>query len=281
MKIIKGIDSLKEYLKEARLTAKSIGLVPTMGALHSGHISLIKACKLENQVTVCSIYVNPAQFNNNDDLLKYPRTLEGDIALLENVGCDVLFCPTNEEMYAEKPTVSFDFGALSEVMEGRYRPGHFSGVALVVSKFFNIVQPNHAYFGQKDWQQFAILQKLVEELKFDLTLHQIGTLREKDGLAMSSRNLRLSEDQRIAAVVFYQSLLTAKELLLAGQKIEEVKKQVRDNVERQGATLEYFEVADSKNLNLLKSVKDQENKPIMCIAGFIGEVRLIDNMFID
>lgn len=281
MKIIKGIDALKAYLKDERLRGKSIGLVPTMGALHSGHISLIRASKQQNHITICSIYVNPTQFNNNDDLVKYPRTLESDIALLQPEGCDILFCPSNEEMYAEKPMVSFDFGTLGQVMEGQYRPGHFSGVALVVSKFFNIVQPNHAYFGQKDWQQFAILQKLVEELKFDLTLHQIGTLREKDGLAMSSRNLRLNADHRMKAVVFYQSLLAAKELLLAGHDIEEVKKQVRDKIENEGAKLEYFEVADSKNLNLLKSVKDQENKPIMCIAGFIGEVRLIDNMFID
>lgn len=281
MEIFNEISRLKAFLKAKRHTGNSIGLVPTMGALHPGHVSLIEASRQQNQITVCSIYVNPSQFNNPEDLLKYPRTLEKDIALLEMAGCDAVFCPSNEEMYPEKSTILFDFGSLEKVMEGKFRPGHFSGVALVVSKFFNIVAPDNAYFGQKDWQQFAVIKKLVDELKFNLVLHRVATLREEDGLAMSSRNLRLTAEQRNKAIVLYQSLLYARESLQSGAELEWVKKQVQNNVEKQGVTLEYFEVADSENLNLLKSVKEGKNQPILCIAGYVGEVRLIDNMFLD
>jgi pantoate--beta-alanine ligase len=252
-----------------------------MGALHQGHISLIEACKQQNQLTVCSIYINPTQFNNQDDLLKYPRTFEKDLAVLENAGCDVVFFPANEEMYPEHSVLKMDFGALDKVMEGQFRPGHFSGVALVVSKFFNIVHPDHAYFGQKDWQQFAVIQKLVDELKFDLTLHRVDTLREGDGLAMSSRNLRLEARQREQATIFYQSLVEAKKALIAGQSVAEVKNFIQQKVKSKGIQLEYFEVADSKNLNLLDSVKEKKNQIILCIAGYVGEIRLIDNMFLD
>lgn len=281
MEIFKEISRLKAFLKAKRQAGNSIGLVPTMGALHRGHVSLIEASTKQNHITVCSIYVNPSQFNNPEDLLKYPRTLEKDIALLEEAGCDAVFCPSNEEMYPEQSTIMFDFGNLEKVMEGKFRPGHFSGVALVVSKFFNIVGPDNAYFGQKDWQQFAVIKKLVDELKFDLVLHRVATLREEDGLAMSSRNLRLTADQRDKAIVLYQSMLHAREALRSGTEIELVKKQVQNNVEKQGVKLEYFEVADSENLNLLKSVKEGKNQPILCIAGYVGEVRLIDNMFLD
>jgi pantoate--beta-alanine ligase len=281
MEIFKEIHPLKVFLKNNRLRGNSIGLVPTMGALHKGHISLIEACKEQNKITVCSIYVNPTQFNNPDDLLKYPRTYDLDLSLLEKAGCDALFYPKNEEMYPEKPIVKFDFGQLDKVMEGSFRPGHFSGVALVVSKFFNIVQPDNAYFGQKDWQQFAVIQKLVDELKFGLELHWVNTLREPDGLAMSSRNLRLDQNQRLRATVFYRALTAAKNSLNGGKAISEVKKQVEDLVLKEGVQLEYFEVADSKNLNLLNSVKDKQNQAVLCIAGYVGDVRLIDNIFLD
>lgn len=263
------------------MLGSTIGLVPTMGALHKGHISLIETSKQQNKVTVCSIYVNPTQFNNPDDLLKYPRTFDLDLSLLEKAGCDAVFYPDNNEMYPEKPVVKFDFGELDKVMEGRFRPGHFSGVALVVSKFFNIVEPDHAYFGQKDWQQFAVIQKLVDELKFGLTLHGVPTLREGDGLAMSSRNQRLNETQRKKAAVLFQALSTAKQDLRSGKTIEQVKKMVSEKVSSDDVRLEYFEVADSKNLNLLDSVKDGENRAILCIAAYVGDVRLIDNVFLD
>jgi pantoate--beta-alanine ligase len=281
MEIFKQIAPLKAFLKDIRRQGKSIGLVPTMGALHEGHISLIKASTSQNQLTVSTIYVNPTQFNNENDLLKYPRTLDKDTKLLREVGCDVLFCPENSEIYPEKSLIKLDFGDLDKVMEGQFRPGHFSGVGLVVSKFLNIVEPDNAYFGQKDWQQFAVIQLLVEELKFNVTLHSVPTLRESDGLALSSRNLRLDAMQRKQATVFFEALTFAKREIQAGKTITKVKKAVKTIVEKEaGITLEYFEIANSKNLKLLDNVSGSEN-PIMCIAGYVGEIRLIDNMFLD
>jgi pantoate--beta-alanine ligase len=281
MEIFKEIAPLKAFLKAHRLRNKTIGLVPTMGALHQGHFSLVEASNAENDLTVCSIYVNPAQFNNASDLAKYPRTLQRDTESLAKVGCDILFTPENDEMYPVGSTLSLDFGKLDKVMEGRYRPGHFSGVALVVSKLFHIVQPHHAYFGQKDWQQFAVICRLVDELKFDLKLHNIPTHREENGLAMSSRNQRLSDEQRQKAAIFYKALSLAKELLLRGENVAEVKHSVQKLFgQHEDFRLEYFELADSKNLNLLDRV-DAGDRPILCIAGYVGEVRLIDNMFLD
>ncbi len=281
MEIFKQIAPLKSFLEEHRRAGKTIGLVPTMGALHAGHVALIKASKSQNQFTVCSIYINPTQFNNAVDLKKYPRTLVSDTALLEKTGCDVIFCPDNEEMYRQPSILSFDFGHLDKVMEGKFRPGHFSGVALVVAKFFNIAQPNHAYFGQKDWQQFAVISQLTEELCFGLTLHSVPTLREADGLAMSSRNLRLTETQRSRANVFYGALLDAKFRFNKGESILNVKDSVKKLVEAEPEIrLEYFEVTDSINLSILENVESSA-KPIMCIAGYVGEIRLIDNMFLD
>ena len=281
MEIFKQIAPLKAFLLDIRRQEKTIGLVPTMGALHAGHISLFKASKAQNQVTVGSIFVNPIQFNNQNDLIKYPRTIEKDTQLLESVGCDVLFIPENAEMYPQKPSIALDFGQLDKVMEGKFRPGHFSGVGVVVSKLFNIVQPDHAYFGQKDWQQFAIIQKLTEELNFNIHLHSVETLREKDGLALSSRNLRLDPEQRKKANVFYHGLIEARNALKEGKSLTSVKTSVRELLEKNAdVKLEYFELADSKNLNLLENV-ELSDKPIMCIAGYVGEIRLIDNMFLD
>ncbi len=281
MEIFKQIAPVRAFIESSKKAGKTIGLVPTMGALHAGHISLIEAAKTQNSIVISTIFVNPTQFTNAGDLANYPRSLEHDVELLKKVGCDLLFCPEVEEMYPETSQLLFDFGALTDVMEGKFRPGHFSGVALVVSKLFNIVQPDNAFFGQKDWQQFAVLQKLVDELRFNLTLHSIPTLREVDGLAMSSRNLRLSTSQRAQAIQFYQALLFARHYLREGNSVEETKKVVTARFyEQPGISLEYFEVADSKNLNLLTDVKDSV-KPILCIAGYVGEIRLIDNMFLD
>jgi pantoate--beta-alanine ligase len=281
MEIFKKIAPFRAFLKEIRGRGKSIGLVPTMGALHKGHLALIKTSQRQNSLTVCSIYVNPTQFNNPIDLQKYPRTLDQDVQLLEKVGCDVVFSPDNDEMYEGKSQLNFDFGGLDKVMEGRFRPGHFSGVALVVSKFFNIVLPDNAYFGQKDWQQFAIIKTVVEELKFNIQLHSIPTYREHDGLAMSSRNLRLNDAQRAKATVFYRALMAAKDQLNSGKDIQAAKLLVNNMINStQGVRLEYFEVADSANLNVLDFVKGAK-KPILCIAGYVGDVRLIDNTFLD
>lgn len=281
MEIFKQIAPLKAFLRDLKCQGKSVGLVPTMGALHNGHISLFRASKAGNQVTVGSIFVNPIQFNNHNDLIKYPRTIEKDTQLLETVGCDVLFSPENEEMYPKKATIVMDFGHLDKIMEGKFRPGHFSGVALVVSKLFNIVQPDQAYFGQKDWQQFAVIQRLTEEMNFYIKLHSVATLREEDGLALSSRNLRLDPEQRKKANIFYKGLLEAKTALARGSSLARVKDTVRGMIEAHpDVRLEYFELADSKNLNLLENV-EESRQPIMCIAGYIGEIRLIDNMFLD
>jgi pantoate--beta-alanine ligase len=281
MEIFKQIDPLKAFLKDQRLLGKSIGLVPTMGALHHGHLALIKASKEQNSLTVSSIYINPTQFNNPADLEKYPRTLDKDITLLSETGCDVLFAPDNNEMYSQKPFLKFDFSHLDKIMEGKFRPGHFSGVALVVSKLFHIVDPDQAYFGQKDFQQFVIIRQLVNDLQFNIALHCIPTLRESDGLAMSSRNLRLSTDHRQLAGIFYKALQQAKQKISAGMPIAQVKETVEKLVNAQPhSQLEYFELADSSNLNLLNNVSDG-NRPIMCIAGYIGDIRLIDNMYLD
>ncbi|MEX2231885.1 MAG: pantoate--beta-alanine ligase [Cyclobacteriaceae bacterium] len=281
MEIFKQIAPLKAFLNDLKCQGKSVGLVPTMGALHDGHISLIKACQTDNHVTVGSIFVNPIQFNNQNDLIKYPRNIEKDTKLLESVGCDLLFNPENAEMYPKQSMLRLDFGNLDKVMEGEFRPGHFSGVALVVSKLFNIVQPDHAYFGQKDWQQFAVIQRLTEELNFDISLHSIPTLREPDGLALSSRNQRLDPEGRKKANVFYNGLQFGKTAFKERKKIADVKSNVRSIVEQSpGVKLEYFELVDSKNLNLLENV-EQSKQPIMCIAGYVGEIRLIDNMFVE
>jgi pantoate--beta-alanine ligase len=251
-----------------------------MGALHEGHLTLLKQARSENDVTVCSIYVNPTQFNNPEDLANYPRTLEQDAQQLRSIGCDAVFAPESAEMYNTPNVVRFDFGHLDKVMEGAFRPGHFSGVALVVSKLFHIVEPHRAYFGQKDWQQFAIISTLARELKFNLEIKSVPTVREANGLAMSSRNLRLTPEQRAKAAVLSGALRDARVQLINKTSIDTVKQFVKSHVESDAEiTLEYFEVADSENLMPLNGVEDSA-KPILCIAAFVGQVRLIDNMFL-
>ncbi len=280
MQIFKEIGPLKAFLVEKRKQAKTIGFVATMGALHEGHLELIRNSQNENSTTICSIFVNPSQFNNPADLKKYPRTLDQDIKLLEKAGCEALFCPEVEAMYGQESFVKFDFGHLDKVMEGEFRPGHFSGVALVVSKLFNVIEPDVAYFGQKDWQQFAIIKQLVTELKFNLKLKSVPTLRETSGLAMSSRNARLTIAQREKAAIIHRVLKDTVEQLKNGKSISHVKEDAKAklSLDRE-IKLEYFEVADSENLKPLNDVKES-SRPIICIAAFVGEVRLIDNMFL-
>jgi pantoate--beta-alanine ligase len=280
MQIFKEIGPLKAFLVEKRKHAQTVGFVATMGALHEGHLELIRNSQNENSTTICSIFVNPSQFNNSADLQKYPRTLDQDIKLLEKVGCDVLFYPSVEEMYDRESMIRFDFGHLDKVMEGEFRPGHFSGVALVVSKLFHIVEPDAAYFGQKDWQQFAIIRQLTEELKFNLKLKSVPTLRETNGLAMSSRNARLTPAQREKAAMINRVLKDAIDQLKNDKPVSHVKEEVKKTLERDTEIrLEYVEVADSENLKPLNTVKESA-RPIVCIAAFVGEVRLIDNMFL-
>jgi pantoate--beta-alanine ligase len=280
MQIFKEIGPLKAFLVEKRSQGQTVGFVATMGALHEGHLKLIRNSQNDNSTTICSIFVNPSQFNNPADLQKYPRTLDTDIVQLQKVGCDALFCPEEETMYEKQNFVRFDFGHLDKVMEGEFRPGHFSGVALVVSKLFHIIEPDVAYFGQKDWQQFAILRQLTKELKFNITLKSVSTLREASGLAMSSRNARLSSAQRGKAAIINRVLKDAMQQFKNDKPVSYVKESVKNALERDPEIqLEYFEVADSENLKPLTDVKDSP-RPILCIAAFVGEVRLIDNMFL-
>lgn len=256
------------------------GFVPTMGALHPGHLALISASQENHPFTVCSVFVNPTQFNNAEDFANYPRNIQRDVVLLEQAGCDVLFYPDEAEMHSGSRYLKFDFGHLDKVMEGKFRPGHFSGVAQVVSKLFHIVEPDTAYFGQKDWQQFVIIRTLVKELKFNVKLRAVETVREPDGLAMSSRNERLSKSQRKEATVLFKSLKNAREQLLRGNSVEDVKKSIVDTFNQSEAVqLEYFEIVNAENLTTIKSVADAD-RAILCMAAYVGGVRLIDNMFV-
>lgn len=257
---------------------KQIGFVPTMGALHQGHLELVARALEENDRVVCSIFVNPIQFNNPNDLKKYPRTFEQDAALLEAMGCHVLFYPSTSEMYPEPETRVYDFGLLDKVMEGRYRQGHFNGVAIVVKKLFDIVMPHRAYFGEKDFQQLAIIKALVKMEQTDIEIVPCAIVREPDGLAMSSRNVRLNADQRIHAPLIYQTLLKARQMYTTSSSLEEVKKEVEKVVEQNPfMELEYFEISDTESLAPIRMPKPP--KPVVaCIAVNMGEVRLIDNM---
>ncbi len=277
MEIFREVKPIRAFLEQFK--NKSIGLVPTMGALHQGHLELIKTSKKENNITVATIYVNPTQFNNPIDLEKYPRTMDRDILLLSDAGCDLLFCPSNEVMYALKSSLTFDFGQLDKILEGKFRAGHFSGVGLIVSKLFNVIQPTKAYFGQKDYQQFQIISNLVQQLMFNIALECVATVREKDGLAMSSRNLRLTQEMRARALVLYQSLTFAKQLLLDGMEMAMVREKTIKLFEQKEVKLEYIELADRKNLILLNFVVDPKES-VLLISGYVGEVRLIDNIFL-
>lgn len=278
MQVFFEIKTLQEYLQNQRKLGKSVGFVPTMGALHQGHLSLIETAKNQNDIVVCSIFVNPTQFNNPHDLAVYPRTLEADCQMLEEANCDIVFAPSAAEMYPSLPTLKFDFGTLENVMEGKFRPGHFNGVGIVVSKLFNIVQPNKAYFGQKDLQQCAVINCLVKDLSFSLDLVICPTQREKDGLAMSSRNRNLSEEQRVIAPEIYKSLTAAFELL-KHQSSTVVKQFVKEYFEViEDIELEYFEISDFDTLLPIEELS--VGKTALCIAAFMGKTRLIDNIII-
>ncbi|MBY0427313.1 MAG: pantoate--beta-alanine ligase [Cytophagales bacterium] len=281
MRIFHDPSELSQYLKEAKSVGKKIGFVPTMGALHEGHLALISASKRENDLTVCSIFVNPTQFNNKEDLALYPRPIDSDRQKLEDAGCDVLFSPSEVQMYRQLPRLKFDFGHLETIMEGKFRPGHFNGVGIVVAKLFHIVQPDYAYFGQKDYQQYLVISTLVSDLSFQLTLVCHPTVRESDGLALSSRNLRLTEKEREKAPLIFKALEYASQLLKTGKDIQDIKTSVQEMIHPStGFELEYVEVANATNLELLDGqVKNQ--RVVICLAAFLGKVRLIDNVLVD
>lgn len=282
MQIIREKSTLRQYIKQAKHRNQKIGFVPTMGALHEGHLSLIRASKQENNdLTVCSIFVNPTQFNNLDDFINYPSQEKDDIEKLLKEGCDAVFIPTVSEMYPSdngRHSLSIHFGKLETVLEGKFRPGHFNGVALIVSKLFHLVEPDKAYFGQKDLQQCLIVRKLVEDLGFPVEIVVCPIVRENDGLAMSSRNLRLSPAERKLAPKLYETLLLAKNALLSGNTVEEAQQRACDFIAQfPEIRLEYLEIVDKYTLDSLQ-YRPSPEKAVICIAAYLGKVRLIDNL---
>jgi len=280
MQILTTAAGLHAYTEQARQTGKRIGLVPTMGALHAGHLQLVQAARAECNEVVTTIFVNPTQFNNDEDFRLYPRVPEADAALLAPAGCTVLFVPSVEEMYPRPTVLHFDFGALERVMEGAHRPGHFNGVATVVSKLFHLARPHRAYFGQKDWQQVAVIRQLVSDLSFDLELVACPTMREADGLAMSSRNRRLGPDARAAAPRLHQVLEAAAAQVRQGVPPAQVQAEAEAALGQHPLiTPEYVVVADAQTLQPLAAYAPGQ-AVVLCLAAHLGGVRLIDNVVV-
>lgn len=277
MEIVQSIKDMQAGLAALRAQGKTVGLVPTMGALHAGHASLIKRSVAENDATVVSIFVNPTQFNDKNDLAKYPRTLEADCRLLEQCGATFAFTPSVEEIYPEPDTRHFSYAPLDTVMEGAFRPGHFNGVCQIVSKLFDIVKPDCAYFGEKDFQQLTIIREMVHQMKFPLKIVGCPIVREADGLALSSRNTLLSADDRHTAVKISQILFASVEFA-ASHTVAETQKFVEDSIAAvPGLRLEYFELVDGNTLQKIADWADT-NYVVGCITVFCGDVRLIDNI---
>ncbi len=277
MKVIHTIKDLQAELSVLKAQGKKVGLVPTMGALHAGHASLVKRSVNENEVTVVSVFVNPTQFNDKDDLVKYPRTLDADCKLLEACGATYAFAPSVEEMYPEPDTRQFSYAPLDTVMEGAFRPGHFNGVCQIVSKLFEAVKPHRAYFGEKDFQQLAIIREMVRQMQFDLEIVGCPIVREEDGLALSSRNARLSAEERENALKISQTLFKSR-TFAATHTVSETLKFVEDAIAAvPGLRLEYFEIVDGNTLQKVDNW-NQTSYVVGCITVFCGDVRLIDNI---
>lgn len=278
----KAID-LRNHLDKQCKQGKKYGFVPTMGALHAGHISLINNSKNVNELTVCSIFVNPTQFNDPKDYEKYPVTLEKDIALLEAADCDILFLPSVKEMYPGETNVSihYELGYLETILEGRYRPGHFQGVCTIVHRLLDMVKPNNLYLGQKDYQQCMVIKKLIDliGMKDYVHLHISPTLRETSGLAMSSRNMRLTGHEKNGATAIYQVLSTVKEQLQKGDLML-LKKQAEANLIEKGFKVDYVEIADAGDLSIVDEWNG-EQKLVALAAAHLNDIRLIDNILLN
>ncbi|MBN1340623.1 MAG: pantoate--beta-alanine ligase [Bacteroidales bacterium] len=279
MQVIEKISDIQAVLSGHWNNKTSIGFVPTMGALHNGHLSLIKNAGKENDLVVCSIFVNPVQFNNKEDFKSYPRDIQSDLNILEKVKCDIVFHPSAEEMYPGPVDGRFDFGDLDKVMEGAHRPGHFNGVAIVVSKLFDIVKPARAYFGLKDFQQLVIIYRLVKDHNIPVEIVPCTTVREEDGLAMSSRNKLLGKTERRHAVLLYKSLKMAK--VQSGYlPVAQLKKMIEESFRHDKVMkLEYFEIVDMLTLKPIK-LWSESKQVVACIAAYAGNIRLIDNLVI-
>lgn len=277
MKVFNFIVDIQRFVEDKRNEGLKIGFVPTMGALHEGHLSLINRAKKENDIVVCSVFVNPIQFNNPADLEKYPRTPELDIEKLQSAGCDAVFMPSVEEMYPEKVDDHYDFGDLERVMEGACRPGHFNGVAIVVHKLFEIVTPDRAYFGEKDFQQLAIIKKMVNILQMNIEIMPCPIVRENDGLAMSSRNVRLNAEERALAPKIHSVLKSASSKLNTMSPQEMKDYALSKYAEIKEFEVEYVEITDENNLRSLNDWRDSNHARIF-VALQLGPVRLIDNV---
>jgi pantoate--beta-alanine ligase len=276
MILVRTIKGLQEQL-EGFGAEDSVGFVPTMGALHQGHLSLVEAASADNSVVVVSIFVNPTQFNDPDDLKRYPRNLEADMELLKTTRCHIVFAPDASEIYPEPDHRRFNFGLLEEVMEGKFRPGHFNGVAQVVSRLFDIVKPDKAYFGQKDFQQLAVIKAMVKMSGMKVAIVSCPIIREDSGLAMSSRNELLSPEERKEAALIFRTLLQAKQLT-EERPVQELEKWVKETINKSSfLNVEYFEIVESETLQPVSEWSNKGNKTA-CIAVFCGKVRLIDNI---
>lgn len=275
MLLIKTVEELQKSVADARQNGKKVGLVPTMGALHDGHLSLIQRARKENEVVVVSIFVNPTQFNNQEDLVKYPRTLDADLQLIENY-VDIVFAPTAEEVYKVPATEHYDFGDLEKVMEGPMRPGHFNGVGIIVKRLFDWTQPDRAYFGEKDFQQIAIIKSLVKQCALSLEIVPCPIVREASGLALSSRNKRLSDEERATAANIYRILKASTELKTTN--VAEIKAFVAHEIAKIDIfRLEYYEIVDGETLQPIQDLNETDSV-VGCITVYAGEVRLIDNI---
>lgn len=277
MKTCDTIQSLQFEIKSLRAQNLTIGLVPTMGALHQGHISLINKSTEECDITICSIYVNPTQFNSKSDLERYPKTLAKDIELLKSTNCNIVFTPSNNEMYPEPATLKMSFGELEKNLEGVNRPGHFSGVGIVVSKLFNIVQPDMAYFGQKDLQQVAIINSLVQQLSFPIKIITCPIIREKNGLAQSSRNQLLNPEEREAASIIYTCLQNCVDKV-DQFSIAEIEENAINQLKEKSLSVEYVSFINISTF--APAEKIESKKTAICVAASIGGVRLIDNVIL-
>jgi pantoate--beta-alanine ligase len=280
MLTINTVSELQKCISDLKKQGKTIGFAPTMGALHEGHLSLIAKAKSDCDISICSIFVNPTQFNDPKDLEKYPRTEEKDSKMLLSADNDILFLPSVNEIYPPNLDLknTLDFGAMAHVMEGAFRPGHFDGMAQVVKRLLDIVQPNRLFMGQKDFQQFSIVQNMLVQLKSDIQLVMCETTREKDGLAMSSRNVRLSEEDRKKAPIIYKTLLKAKQMSIE-KSPDDIKKWAMTQFSSPDFKPEYFDIVDGKTLQPISSFKNADFT-VACVATWLGGVRLIDNIVI-
>lgn len=278
MKILRTVEELNKLTNLENYKSSSIGFVPTMGALHQGHSSLITKSKSENQIVICSIFVNPTQFNKPEDLENYPRTEEKDITILEDLGCDYLFMPSNDEIYDNYIFPEIDLKQLELVMEGKFRPGHFKGVCQVVYRLFDLIKPTKAYFGLKDFQQVAVIKFMTKHFLFPIEIIACQTIREESGLAMSSRNLRLSEAEKKESLIIFNTLQFIKENLENFDSIKTLKDKAINYFYKGNLTLEYLEIVDQNTLT--QSNEKVKKNLVVCIAAYCNKIRLIDNMIL-